>query len=752
MASLWAEIKRRNVVRVAVAYAVVAWILIEVSSTTFPMLKLPEWAATFVTVLLMIGFPVAVIFAWAFELTPEGLKKEKDVDRSESITHLTGRKLDFAIIGVLAVAVVYFVSEKLFWTDDVVTESQVETSSAAIEEISRSIAVLPFVNMSGDADQEYFSDGITEEILNALAGIPELAVTSRTSAFAFKGKSLSIPKIAEQLGVAHILEGSVRRSGDRLRITAQLIEVASDQHLWSETYDRELTDIFVLQDEISKNIAAALKVNLLGDAAANSRSGAVNPEAYDLYLRGLQQIATSTFDSVATATDFYERSIAIDPNFVRAYAGLGWAYNQQINQGAVSMDDNLPKIRRILRRGLDLAPDNAGLIGLSGQMARWEGDLSQAELRFRRALSLDPPYFGVWNRYADTLWDLGRIAESSQIHMQWLEADPLNPAASVAVAFAHQASGRFDAAFAVTSRLAAIAPNNPYSNFIDATTNLILGDLAAVIFDFERGHKIDPNDHEVISVLAITYFSIGETDLADALVEIGRKIAPDATFIHATDAYGLALRGELRAAREISLRALASHRQFNRWWGGFMTLRFAVDVLIDRGESLRAVDMILAAEPKWAAFRTQSPSEAQQMSAIPGNYGVGARLVDYFPDFARALRAAGDDTGSENVLAHMEAIQSWRREHGLLVSQARAAEIHALRGRWDDALNALERAEKNGSLYALWHYHLIDNRIFDNIRGRPRFEALVRRVQAEMQRQRIQLNNNGMPNDLTGEA
>ncbi len=752
MASLWAEIKRRNVVRVAVAYAVVAWVMIEISSTTFPMLKLPEWAATLVTVLLMIGFPVAVIFAWAFELTPEGLKKEKDVDRSESITHLTGRKLDFAIIGVLAVAVVYFVSEKLFWTDDVVTESQVEISSAATEEISRSIAVLPFVNMSGDADQEYFSDGITEEILNALAGIPELAVTSRTSAFAFKGKSVSIPKIAEELGVAHILEGSVRRSGNQLRITAQLIEVASDRHLWSESYDRELTDIFAVQDEISENIVAALKMNLLGDTVARSASSAVIPEAYDLYLRGLQQMAINTFDSVAQATDYFEQSLVIDPLFVRAYAGLGWAFADQVYLGSGSIDDNLAKIRQVTRHGLDLDPDNAGLIGLAGQVAYWDGDMEQAELRFRRALGQEPPHYDVRNFYINLLGRQSRIAEAEDLQKEWLESDPLNPQANVQIAFSHLHHRRFDDAFATTSRLKIIAPDNPYGQFIDGLGRIYyLGDLATGILALESGLKIDPNDHEVISILAISYYSIGEVVLADALVEKGRQIAPDATFVQAAYAYGLALRGDLQAAKEVSLDALTNHRQFDRWWGGYLILRLAVDELIDRGEPMQAVDMIVEAEPEWAAFRIRSPIEAPQLSATSGSYGTESSILNYLPDFARALRAAGDESGTENVLAHMEATQDWRSEHGLLNRDTRTAEIHALRGRWVEAQDALERAEENGTIYAFWQYRLIHNRIFDDIRDQPRFKALVQRVQAEMQRQRIQLNNNRLPNDLTSE-
>ncbi len=742
MASVWAELKRRNVVRVAIAYTVVAWLLIQVIATVFPMLNLPDWAGTLITVFLIIGFPVALLFAWAYELTPEGIKKEEHVDRAESITHLTGRKLDFVIIGVLGAAVIYFVSEKLFWTDTAIG-SKSEASARVTEETTKSIAVLPFVNMSGDADQEYFSDGITEEILNALAGIEELAVTSRTSAFAFKEKSLSIPEIAKELGVTHVLEGSVRKSGERLRITAQLIVVESDRHLWSETYDRELTDIFALQDEISANIRTALKLSLLGEVDPRSESGTVNPDAYDLYLHGLQQAALNTYHSYAEAESYFQQAIDIDPAFVRAYAALGWAYVHQSWQGAVNIEVNRPKVRDVMQRGLALDPDNAGLVGLSAQLALWDGDHEKARNLFRQALALEPPYYGAWPSYINTLVNLGQVAESLQVLNDWRESDPLNPAASLQYAFYHQFSGKFDAVFAATSHLKTIAPNNPYGWYIDGLTRThYLGDLVNGILELEEGIKIDPNDYEATCILAIAYYSIGDLKSADAWVEKGRLLAPEATFVQAAEAYGLAIRGNLESARDISLNALDHHRQFDRWWGGFMTMRLAIDELIDRGEAATAVDMILEADPMWLAYMEQSPEEAPHLHAHPGFYRVTAWLTDYLADIARVLFAAGNDDGAQNVLAHMEAVQNWQREHGIVVSNTAVAELHVLRGLDNDALDALERAEQNGMIYVYWQHRLIFNRIFDRIREHPRFVALVQRVEAEMQRQLTELNNN----------
>jgi TolB-like protein len=254
MPSVWAELKRRNVVKVAVAYAIVGWLLVEVASTVLPTFEAPQWLLQAFTLFIVLGFPLALIFAWAFELTPEGIKREKDVDRSASITHKTGRKLDFLIIAVLGMAVAYFVVDKFFWVE------KESTITPAVTE--QSVAVLPFVDMSPNKDQEYFSDGIAEELLNQLSKIRGLQVPGRTSTFAFKGQNEDFRVIGEQLHVAHVLEGSIRKAGERVRITVQLVKAADGFHLWSETYDRDLIDIFAIQEEIAKAVAKALSITL----------------------------------------------------------------------------------------------------------------------------------------------------------------------------------------------------------------------------------------------------------------------------------------------------------------------------------------------------------------------------------------------------------------------------------------------------------------------------------------------------------
>jgi len=331
--SFFDELKRRNVFKVAVAYIIVGWLVMQAGEVMGSALRLPEWVDSALAFFLILGFPLAMVFAWAFEMTPEGLKKENDIDHSQPLTDASGRTLNYTIIALLAVALVYFVWESRFQTgpEPFPQEPTAQTVNPGDEQRaptpfteddspdSNSIAVLPFINMSSDPEQEYFSDGITEEVLNLLVKIPELKVTSRTSVFSFKGQNIDIPTVAEKLGVAHILEGSVRKAGNRVRITAQLIEARNDVHLWSETYERQLDDIFAIQDEIAREVVKALQIQLLGEAPIATST---NTEAYNLYLRGKHFATLGTTEGLESSVKAYQESIALDANFAPAWAGL----------------------------------------------------------------------------------------------------------------------------------------------------------------------------------------------------------------------------------------------------------------------------------------------------------------------------------------------------------------------------------------------------------------------------------------------
>jgi len=325
--SFVAELKRRNVIRVAVAYVIVAWVIAQVAEFAFENFGAPDWVLKSVVVVLLLGLPLALIFAWAFELTPEGLKREKEVDRTRSIVSETGRKLDRIIIGVLVVALAWFAWDKFYVRSE--PEPATETTagdSAAPAPEDRSVAVLPFVAMSSGPDDEFFADGLTEEILNSLSQLPELLVTARTSAFSFKGQDVPVQEIAQALGVQHIVEGSVRRSGDRLRVTAQLIRAQDGFHLWSENYDSHSTDAISVQENIAEQIAAALDVVLdEKKREAMKLAGLRDVEAFTLYQKGLRvyELAhgemENTNEGLRQANGYFDQVIARVPNFSQVY-------------------------------------------------------------------------------------------------------------------------------------------------------------------------------------------------------------------------------------------------------------------------------------------------------------------------------------------------------------------------------------------------------------------------------------------------
>lgn len=324
--SLFTELRRRNVIRVAVAYAIVAWVIAQVAEFAFENFGAPDWVLKSVVVMLLLGLPLAVFFAWAFELTPEGIKREKEVDRSRSIVSETGRKLDRMIIAVLVIALVWFAWDKFYVGGNVEPPAGATTQETNVAMLKdKSVAVLPFVAMSSGPDDEYFADGLTEEILNSLAQLPELLVTARTSAFSFKGQDVPIQEIASALGVQHVVEGSVRRSGERLRVTAQLIRAEDGFHLWSENYDSNSTDTIAVQENIAEQIAAALDIVLDEKKRAAMRdAGLRDVEAFTLYQKGIEIYERShgeieTIEGLRQANVYFEQVIARVPDFAQVY-------------------------------------------------------------------------------------------------------------------------------------------------------------------------------------------------------------------------------------------------------------------------------------------------------------------------------------------------------------------------------------------------------------------------------------------------
>jgi len=439
--SFFNELKRRNVFKVGIAYLVVAWLVAQVLQLVFEGFGTPDWAIKTLLVLLATGFPIALLFAWAFEMTPDGIKREHEVDRSHSITTQTGKKLNFVITVLMALALAYFAYDKFVLSagremaavetalEEATTLASTDQSAGKEKAESRnSIAVLPFVNMSSDTEQEYFSDGISEEILNALAKVKELKVAGRTSSFAFNGQNQDLRSIGEALGVSHILEGSVRKAGGKVRITAQLIKVDDGFHIWSETYDRELIDIFAIQDEIATAILQELKTALLDGNSRIVSAARTDSEVYDLYLLAKQRMYERSKPTLQSAADLLDKAIAIDPEYAPAYAqrGIVAILLSETNYGDLTDKQSRAQARLYLDKAISL-DDNlaeawAGL-GLYFSGPPLEPDKSISALK--KALSLNPNLINASNWLTLIYWEVNRAAESLALLDRVVERDPL---------------------------------------------------------------------------------------------------------------------------------------------------------------------------------------------------------------------------------------------------------------------------------------------------------------------------------------
>ncbi len=512
------ELKRRNVFKVGAAYLVVGWIIVQVVQSVREPLGLPGWTEAFFIVLLLVGFPIALIFAWAFELTPEGVKKTQEVDKEASVTADTGRKLNYAIIATLVIALGYSVFERVtFHNDDDIHESPAEIVAAEQKPDGTSIAVLPFVNMSSDQDQEYFSDGISEELLNVLAKIPELRVAARTSSFQFKDQNLDIAKVAEQLNVDHVLEGSVRKANTRVRITAQLIQADTGFHLWSETYDRELDDIFGIQDEISAAIVAALSETLgLETQTVPSVAAAANTDAYNSYLLGQHLVRQRTKTSIEASLTHFARALDLDPDYAPAHASTALASYLLTRGGAtygtLTLEESLSVALPHIERALELDPALADAHAVNGLLLSAQQKYEESTAFFDEALRLNPSHNDVRSWYASSLQELGRHAEAFEILKEAYRLDPLSNLTFNNYATQLLARRMYDELAVIIGRFEAVDPARAaaFAGFVLNEKRRAADGIVTML----RGSERAPDNTRLQSIIAFQLFNLGLRDEA----------------------------------------------------------------------------------------------------------------------------------------------------------------------------------------------------------------------------------------------
>ena len=560
------ELSRRNVVRVGALYAVGSWLMLQVADVLFGLLELPGWSLRLVLAIVMLGFPLVLVFAWVYEMTPEGLKRESEVDRSKSVTPYTGKKLNGAVIALLAVALVFSVGQR-YWMGEGPADSTAQVENAGVNDATLkggqmpsvasiadqeipSIAVLPFVNMSGDADNEYFSDGLSEELLNVLAQVPGLRVAARTSSFQFKGKTGDVAEIAKQLRVGAVLEGSVRRAGDRVRITAQLIKASDGYHLWSSTFDRQLLDIFAIQDEIAEKVVEALRITLLGDQQQELTAGRTQDfEAYNQYLMARQLQAQQSYGSLARAVELYQQVLARDPDYRDAKAALVETYLDQAWTGQISNAELQARAQPVLAEVLRLDTERGiqrgdvlefesmlQIVDLASgvrSISEWIRAEESIKARMERAIILSPNNVKVLLRLARIDVRDGELDAARSLLGKARQLDPLSLDVAYGYVRLYRETMEWDKAVEETRRMQEISPGSPVGYWREAQFQSDRGEFYLAMRASEKAWQLDPDDFEMPATLASFYLDMGDIERAAPWVETAMAMAPEAptTFV-----------------------------------------------------------------------------------------------------------------------------------------------------------------------------------------------------------------------------
>jgi serine/threonine-protein kinase len=539
--SMMVELRRRKVFRVGGGYLVVAWLAIQAASIGFPAFGAPASALRLFILFALLGFPVALVAAWMLVVTPRGVKWDP-------AARGTKRLVGTALVLVVLVLGWYFRGLPAFRAGDAATASGAATLAAD----DASIAVLPFVNMSSDREQDYFSDGLSEELLNMLAQVPQLRVIARTSSFSFKGKDADVATIAHALNVAHVLEGSVRKSGDMLRITVQLIRASDSSHLWSQTYDRQVEDVFKVQDDIARAVVAALRVRLLPQQRMRNPHRSANAEAYLQYLLGNKYNSQGNPEDYRRAVRAYRRAIALDPQYAPAYAALGYA--------EVFTADDITDVREseaayarglaAAEKAIALAPDLADGYGARGWMrSNFIWDWKGAQSDFEQALALDASDATIQRRYGQLLGSLGRVPEAIAAMRKAIELDPLSAPAWSNLGYYLMVDGRLQEAQQALQRTLELNPDSVYAQANLAQTYLMQGNAKEALARFQRIDKV----HGLFGV-AIAEHELGHAKDSDHALE---EIKAGLNFTQAAEVH--AWRGEKDKAFEWLERGFVHH-------------------------------------------------------------------------------------------------------------------------------------------------------------------------------------------------
>ena len=703
MSNLIEELKRRNVIRVGLAYLVAAWVVLQIADLVLENIGAPDWVMQTLMLVSALGFPVVLLFSWAFELTPEGIKREKDVADGESITRHTAHKLDRMTVGLLFVVVLLVVVERMVPEEDV---PEAAPAMAAVTE--KSIAVLAFEDLSPEGNQEYFAEGISEELLNVLAQIPDLKVAGRTSSFAFKDQKRDLREIGEILEVAHILEGSVRTSGDRIRVTAQLVKADDGFHLFSRNYDRKLTDIFEVQDDIAREIATALRSAILGDQPVE-KSIPTPVEAYEKYLQARQWIHSRDRHLMEEASVLLEEALAIDANYAPALAQKALAImllsNSDGAYGDIPLDVALRESRPLLDKALELDPDLAeahAILGLwYSNGSRTSSEEAIASLR--KSLSINPTNANANNWLASELAGAESFNESLRLYEAVVERDPLYRPAFNNVIFHYVQIRSMDRAEALVRRVGRITGDSS-PNILSARGALSLanGQLAMAAEELGRAYAFNTSASVVQLWYRSALLSLGDFDSAADVAKTTDKLMP------------MELAGRSEEASELfeSMEGLLYDERTLRGIGEWMLLRGRPDELIAFLEDLAGDGN------DWLA---EQPRPDQL-------WGAG-----HMTNVAYALQATDRTEEAERILAETREILDTQADYGAnnMYYWWNEAEYAALTGDIEAMLGGLRKSIATGLFNTAGFYTAPFNPYRDDARFVELEQEAIRRANQE---------------------
>jgi TolB-like protein/Tfp pilus assembly protein PilF len=718
--SLFNELKRRNVLRVGTAYVVASWLLIQVVETIFPAFGFGDAAIRIVVIVVAIAFIPSLVFSWVFEITPEGLKKEIDVDREQSITPVTGKSLDRFIMVLLALALGYFSFDKFILDpvrdDRIVETARQEGRSEALENSwgERSIAVLPFANRSALEEDVFFVDGVHDDLLTLLSRLGDLKVISRTSVEKFRGTDLSLPEVAAQLGVATILEGAVQRAGGQVRVNVQLIDAGTDGHLWAETFDRELTaqNIFAIQSDIARAIAQALQAVLSPEE--ESRVAAVptsNFAAYEEYLRGRQKLVSRTIPDIRAAAEHFHNSIELDPKYAMAYVGLADAWFLLRYYGDMSVAETNPLLESTVSSALELDPELGEAHTAYAAMLENKGRLHEAVAAYEKAIELAPGYATTYHWLAEA-WR-NRLSDPDRalpLIMKALELDPLSPVINITVAETLRDLGRRNEALAQIDHAIEMAPAYPSAYIIKAFIMAgAFGKIDQAMQLFEYAVELDPQSLIARNGISQMFSILGDDKRAMDNIEHSLELGPDYLNGHITAVQIYQVSSDTEQALRHAQRAYSINP------GSRTALCFLRDVDIGKGQAANA-------RARYEDFIPELDGQ-QTLEVTRRNNGT---IVDY----AYLLQAAGEKERLQQILLSvLDFIPEvgHRGIGGIDIDDVRAL---AMLGETDKALEALADAVAEGWR---WNWRLyLSLPSLDSIRDDPRFIAQKEILEADM--------------------